>query len=78
MDWLVGMWRAPGVEVRTSLGPGAGAPGGVRPLGAQALFGVVNLAVYHETAALVFLAIVASALVSLGVYHRGRPADERR
>ena len=32
--------------------------------------------VYHETAALVFGAIVAATLVALGVYHHARAAEE--
>ena len=45
-------------------------------LGVQALFSLVKGFVYHETAALVFGAIVAAALVALGVYHRARAAEE--
>lgn len=39
-------------------------------LGAQLLFSVVKLTVYHESAALVFGAITAAALAALAVYHR--------
>jgi len=46
-------------------------------LGAQALFSLVKLTVYHESAALVFFAVVAVTLAALGVYHRARPADDR-
>lgn len=41
-------------------------------LGAQALFSVVKLTVYHEPAALVFLVIIALTLTALVVYHRAR------
>ena len=44
-------------------------------LGAQALFSLVKLTVYRESAALVFFAITAAALAALGVYHR---ADRER
>ena len=44
-------------------------------LGVQVAFSLVKGFVYHETAALVFGAIVVAALVALGVYHRGGGAD---
>jgi hypothetical protein len=44
-------------------------------LGVQGLFSLVKGFVYHETAALVFGAIVAATLVALGVYHRARAAE---
>ena len=39
-------------------------------LGAQLLFSVVKLVVYHESAAFVFGAITAATLAALAVYHR--------
>jgi hypothetical protein len=39
-------------------------------LAAQALFSGVKLAVYHESAALVFLATIAVTVTALAVYHR--------
>ena len=39
-------------------------------LGAQVLFSVVKLVVYHESAALVFGTITAVTLAALWVYHR--------
>ena len=39
-------------------------------LGAQALFSVVKLVVYHESASFVFLAVIALTVAMLGVYHR--------
>ena len=44
-------------------------------LGVQGLFSLVKGLVYHETAALVFGAIVAATIVALGVYHRARAAE---
>jgi hypothetical protein len=44
-------------------------------LGVQGLFSLVKGLVYHETAALVFGAIVAATLVALGVYHRARATE---
>lgn len=38
---------------------------------AQALFSLVKLTVYHESAALVFIVIIAITLATLGVYHGG-------
>jgi hypothetical protein len=46
-------------------------------LGVQVAFSLVKGFVYHETAALVFGAIVVVTLVALGVYHRAGVADER-
>ena len=39
-------------------------------LAAQALFSVVKLTVYHESASFVFLAVIAATAAALGVYHR--------
>jgi hypothetical protein len=47
-------------------------------LGVQVAFSLVKGFVYHETAALVFGAIVVVTLMALGVYHRAAAADEPR
>lgn len=39
-------------------------------LAAQAIFSVVKLTVYHESASFVFLAVIAVTVAALGVYHR--------
>jgi hypothetical protein len=39
-------------------------------LAAQALFSLVKLTVYHESAALVFLAVIAATTAALFVYNR--------
>ena len=46
-------------------------------LGVQVAFSLVKGFVYHETAALVFGAIVVATLVALGVYHRAGGAEGR-
>jgi len=43
-------------------------------LGAQALFSLVKLTVYHESASLVFMAIIAVTAGALFMYHRAAAA----
>lgn len=46
-------------------------------LGVQVAFSLVKGFVYHESAALVFGAIVVATLVALGIYHRAGGSDGR-
>ena len=41
-------------------------------LGAQAVFSVVKLTVYHESASFVFLAVIAATAIALVAYHRAQ------
>jgi hypothetical protein len=43
-------------------------------LGAQALFSLMKLTVYHESASLVFMAIIAVTAAALFTYHRAAAA----
>jgi hypothetical protein len=74
-DWLVVAWGLAMSSACAALALRVGRSARARRaafalLGAQALFSLVKLTVYRESAALVFFVIVAAALGALGVYHR--------
>ena len=79
-DWLVAIWgmvmSASCAVLALRVYQSAGARRvAFALLGVQGLFSLVKGFVYHETAALVFGAIVAATLVALGVYHRVSAAE---
>jgi len=81
-DWLVAIW---GILMSASCavlalrvyGSARARRAAFVLLGGQGAFSLVKGFVYHETAALVFGAIVVVTIVALGVYHRARDAGGR-